>query len=63
MSGMLHTKKVEEGAEKWAGRAYYDSIRDMTDKVLSFRKMLIFVQECCHKNFYKTENARYNQGR
>ena len=31
--------------------------------VLLFRKMLIFVQECCHKNFYISRNARYNQGK
>ena len=52
-------KKAEEGAESRTGRAYYDSICDMTDKVQPFREMLIFVQKCCHKNFYISENARY----
>ena len=63
MSGMLHTKKAEKGAEKGAGRAYYDSIHGMMGMFSLFRKMSNLMQECCHKNFYILENARYNQGK
>lgn len=58
-----YKRKAEEGAEKWAGKAYYDSICDMAGRVLLFRDTAGLMQKCCHKNFYKWQNARYNQGK